>query len=139
MELNVNVKSVSGKKNKITTIPIPYSQDKMTVRELIEETVLYCVNDYNKRKENGDLLRALLPQEIEDKAAGGKISFGMIYGEKDVDLKKATNDAVQAFSDGVVAVFADERRIKKLDEVLKLTEIQNLTLIKLVMLAGGIW
>jgi len=39
MELNVNVKSVSGKKNRITTIPIFYSQDEMTVRELIEETV----------------------------------------------------------------------------------------------------
>ena len=88
MELNVNVKSVSGKKNRITTIPIFYSQDEMTVRELIEETVQFCVSDYNKRKENGELLRALLPQEIEDKATQGKISFGVIYGENDADQKK---------------------------------------------------
>lgn len=139
MELNVNVKSVSGKKNKITTIPVTYSRDEMTVRELIEETVRYCVNDYNNRKENGELLRALLPQEIEDKAAQGKISFGMVYGEKDADLKKATDDAIEAFADGVVAIFADEKRLENPDEELKLNEIQSLTFIKLVMLAGRMW
>ena len=52
MELNVNVKSVSGKKNRITTIPVIYSRDEMTVRELIEETVQFCESCYNKRKEN---------------------------------------------------------------------------------------
>lgn len=139
MELNVNVKSVSGKKNRITSIPVSYSRDEMTVRELIEETVQFCVSDYNKRKENGELLRVLLPQEIDDKAAQGKISFGMVYGEKDADLKKATNDAVEAFADGVVAIFADERRLESLDEQLKLTEIQSLTFIKLAMLAGRMW
>lgn len=139
MELNVNVKSVSGKKNRITSIPVSYSRDEMTVRELIEETVQFCVSDYNKRKENGELLHALLPQEIDDKAAQGKISFGMVYGEKDADLKKATNDAVEAFADGVVAIFADERRLESLDEQLKLNEIQSLTFIKLAMLTGRMW
>ncbi len=139
MKLNVNVKSVSGKKNRITTIPVTYSRDEMTVQELIEETVQFCVSEYNERKENGELLRALLPQEIENKAAQGKISFGVIYGEKNADLKKAMGDAVGAFSDGVVAIFADERRLESLDEELKLSEIQNLTFIKLVMLAGRMW
>ena len=139
MKLNVNVKSVSGKKNQITTISLPYSRNEMTVRELLEETVHYCVTDYNERKENHALLRALLPQEIEDKAAGGKISFGVIYGEKNADLKKATDDAIEAFSDGEVAVFADEKRLEKLDEELKLSEINSLTFIKLVMLAGRMW
>ena len=139
MELNVNVKSVSGKKNRITAIPVTYSREDMTLRELIEETVRYCVNDYNKKKENSELLRALLPQEIEDKAAQGKISFEVIYGEKDADLKKATDDAIEAFSDGAVAIFADENRLENLDEELKLNEIQSLTFIKLVMLAGRMW
>lgn len=139
MELKVNVKSVSGKKNRIITIPVTYSRNEMTVRELIEETVQYCVSDYNKRKENREFLRALLPQEIEDKSTQGKISFGVIYGEKDADLKKATNDAVGAFSDGVVAIFAGERRLESLDEELNLKEIKILTFIKLVMLAGRMW
>ncbi len=139
MELNVNVKSVSGKKNRITAIPVTYSRNEMTVRELIEETVRFCVSNYNNHKENGELLRALLPQETEDKATQGKISFGMIYGEKTADLKKAVHDAVEAFADGTAVIFADEKRLENLDEELKLNEIQNLTFIKLVMLAGRIW
>lgn len=63
----------------------------------------------------------------------------MIYGENDADLKKVADEALQAFVDGVVAIFADERRLEKLDEELKSGEIKSLTFIKLVMLAGRIW
>jgi len=139
MEMKVNVKSVSGKRNRITTVSVPYSRDNMSVRELIEETVNYCVSEYNSRMENTELLSALLPAEISDKAAQGKISFGTIYGEKGADLKKAQADALEAFSDGVVAVFADERRLEDEEEILDLTKIKSLTFIKLVMLAGRMW
>ncbi len=139
MEMKVNVKSVSGKRNRITTVSVPYSRDNMSVRELIEETVNYCVSEYNSRMENTELLSALLPAEISDKAAQGKISFGTIYGEKCADLKKAQADALEAFSDGVVAVFTDERRLEDEEEILDLTNIKSLTFIKLVMLAGRMW
>ena len=86
MEMKVNVKSVSGKRNRITTVSVPYSRDNMSVRELIKETVNYCVSEYNSRMENTELLSALLPAEIADKAAQGKISFGTIYGEKHVPI-----------------------------------------------------
>lgn len=137
--MNVNVKSVSGKKNKITAIPVSYSREVMSVKDLIEETVLFCVSSYNERRASGELLQALLPQEIQDKASQGKVSFGVVYGEKNADLKKATADALEAFSDGVVAVFADSKRLDDLNDQLNLNEIQSLTFIKLVMLAGRMW
>ena len=139
MEMKVNVKSVSGKRNRITTVSVHYSREVLSVRELIEETVIYCVNEYNSRMENTELLSALLPAEIADKAAQGKISFGTIYGENRADLKKAQADALKAFSDGVVAVFADDRRLEDEEEILDLTQITSLTFIKLVMLAGRMW
>ena len=139
MEMKVNVKSVSGKRNRITTVSVHYSREILSVRELIEETVIYCVNEYNSRMENTELMSALLPAEIADKAAQGKISFGTIYGEKHPDLKKAQADALEAFSDGVVAVFADDRRLENKEEILDLTQITSLTFIKLVMLAGRMW
>lgn len=139
MEMKVNVKSVSGKRNRITTVSVHYSREVLSVRELIEETVIYCVNEYNSRMENTELMSALLPAEIADKAAQGKISFGTIYGENHPDLQKAQADALEAFSDGVVAVFADDRRLEDEEEILDLTQITSLTFIKLVMLAGRIW
>ncbi len=139
MEMKVNVKSVSGKRNRITTVSVHYSREVLSVRELIEETVIYCVNEYNSRMENTELMSALLPAEIADKAAQGKVSFGTIYGENHPDLQKAQADALEAFSDGVVAVFADDRRLEDEEEILDLTQITSLTFIKLVMLAGRIW
>lgn len=139
MEMKVNVKSVSGKRNRITTVSVHYSREILSVRELIEETVIYCVNEYNSRMENTELMSALLPAEIADKAAQGKISFGTIYGENHPDLQKAQADALEAFSDGVVAVFADDRRLEDEEEILDLTQITSLTFIKLVMLAGRMW
>ena len=139
MEMKVNVKSVSGKRNRITTVSVHYSREVLSVRELIEETVIYCVNEYNSRMENTELLSALLPAEIADKAAQGKISFGTIYGENHPDLQKAQADALEAFSDGAVAVFADDRRLEDEEEILDLTQITSLTFIKLVMLAGRMW
>ncbi len=139
MEMKVNVKSVSGKRNRITTVSVHYSREVLSVRELIEETVIYCVNEYNSRMENTELMSALLPAEIADKAAQGKVSFGTIYGENHPDLQKAQADALEAFSDGVVAVFADDRRLEDEEEILDLTQITSLTFIKLVMLAGRMW
>ena len=139
MEMKVNVKSVSGKRNRITTVSVHYSREVLSVRELIEETVIYCVNEHNSRMENTELMSALLPAEIADKAAQGKISFGTIYGENHPDLQKAQADALEAFSDGAVAVFADDRRLEDEEEILDLTQITSLTFIKLVMLAGRMW
>ncbi len=139
MEAKINVKSVSGKKNKITTINISYTKDEISVRELIEETVQYCVEKYNERVENGEVLKALLPQEIEDMATQGKIAFETIYNDKTADVKTATFNAISSFEDGIVAIFADKLRLEKLEETIKLSEIESITFIKLVMLAGRMW
>ncbi len=139
MQMKVNVKSVSGKKHRISAVTVPYSRDTLSVRELIEETVSYCVGEYNKRLESSELLSALLPTEIEDRAAQGKVAFQTNYGETHADIEKARADAVEAFSDGVAAIFADDRRLEDPEEILDLTQIGSLTFIKLVMLAGRMW
>ena len=81
----------------------------------------------------------LTSKEIEDRAAQGKISFGVNYGNKDADVSKATADALEAFSDGIVVIFADDRRLQRPEESIDITDIHNLTFIKLTMLAGRMW
>ncbi len=137
--INVHVKSAATKKNKIKTVTLPYDDGITDVRGLIEATVAWCVKDYNERRESGELLTALSLPEIEDKASQGKISFGVNYGNKDADLSKATADALEAFSDGIVVIFADGRRLQSLDEPLEIKNIKELTFIKLTMLAGRMW
>lgn len=139
IEMSVNVKSVAGKKSKIKTMIIPYDEAISDVRGLIEATVAWCVSDYNQRRESGELLTTLSTSEIEDKAAQGKVSFGVNYGEKNADVSKATDNALEAFTDGIAVIFADGKRLEALDEAIDLTEIKSLTFVKLTMLAGRMW
>lgn len=139
VNLKVNVKSVSNKQNKIKTIEIPYDENITDVRGLLKATVAFTVNAYNERRENAELLKTLTTAQIEDKAAQGKVSFGVNYGEKNADLKKATEDALEAFSDGVVVLFADEKKLENPDDKINIKNIQSLTFIKLTMLAGRMW
>lgn len=139
VNISVNVKSVSNKQNKIKTIVIPYSEEITDIRGLLEETVRFCVDSYNTRRENSDLLKTLSAAQIEDKASQGKVSFGVNYGEKDADLSKATADALEAFSDGVVVLFVDNEKREKLDDKIEIEKIESLTFVKLTMLAGRMW
>ncbi len=139
IEMSVNVKSAGGKSNKIRTITIAYDEGISDVRGLIEATVAWCVREYNRRRESGELLTALSLSRIEDMAAQGKVSFGVNYGKNDADLSRATADALEAFTDGIAVILADGKRLERLDEAIDLTAISSLTFVKLTMLAGRMW
>lgn len=138
-EISVNVKSAATKKNKIKTVLIPYDEGITDVRGLIEATVAYCVTQYNQRMESSELLKALSTQQIENSASQGKVSFGVNYGDKKADLSKATADALEAFADGTAVIFANDKRLKALDESIDINAIKSLTFVKLTMLAGRMW
>lgn len=137
--INVSVKSAASKSNRVKTFPISYPDGITDVKGLIEATVAWCVSDYNERRGSGELLTALTPEQIEDRASQGKVSFGVNYGEKDADPAKATADALEAFTDGIAVIFADGRRLQRLDEAISLNGVKELTFVRLTMLAGRMW
>lgn len=139
ININVNVKSVSNKQNKIRTVTIPYSENITDIRGLLEATVKFCVESYNERRENSELLKTLSSAQIEDQASQGKVSFGVNYGENNADLSKATADALEAFSDGIVVLFVDDEKLESLDDKIEIEKIKSLTFIKLTMLSGRMW
>lgn len=138
-ELKINVKSVSGKKSKITTRTMLFDENITTVGRLITAAVKTTVNEYNERRESSDLITVLTPELIEDKAQSGKVSFNVNYGESSPNLKTAVNNALEAFTDGIVVIFADEHKLDSLDEAVFINKIESLTFVKLTMLAGRMW
>lgn len=85
------------------------------------------------------MLPFLAKDEIANQAESGKVGFGAIYSENKVDLTVAQETALQAFEDGMFAVFADETEIQKLDEVVNISETTVFTFIRLTFLAGSYW
>ncbi|MBQ2152274.1 MAG: hypothetical protein II440_02405 [Clostridia bacterium] len=138
-EIKINIKSVSGKKSRITTRTMLFDENINVVEELIKAAVATTVNEYNERRETSDLITVLTPGLIEDKAQTGKVSFGVNYGEKSPDLETAVNNALEAFADGIVVIFADDKKLDSLDEAIDINDIKSLTFVKLTMLAGRIW
>ena len=139
MKVAVNMKKLGKRKNSIEKVPYEIDKPPTTVRELIEGMVLACVADYNQRIESQEILKNLSLEEIEDQAVGGKIGFGVNYGEKQANAGKAVENALQCFEDGIYRIFYGERQLEGLDEPLDLVEGCEFTFVRLTMLAGRMW
>ena len=137
LEIYMNVKSIGTRKNVIDKIPFHYDKQPQTLREFLSVTVTIGVNDYIERSRQGACV--LTEENIHDMADVGKIAFGIIYGNKEPDVEEAVAVAVQAFEDGLYRVFVNGEEAEQLDERLALQDGDEVSLIRLTMLAGRIW
>lgn len=140
MEIIVNIKHMGKRKKSVELRTYRLLTTPSTVRELILAVVEAGVREYNERLEEqgaGELIKCLTKQEIEDKAESGKISLGVLYGEKKTDLKQAQDNAIQCFEDGIYRIFQDEKPLERLDDVIGQKGI--FTFVRLTMLSGRMW
>lgn len=108
-----------GKKNRDSIAPVAYEleQRPSTVRELITELTKKGVEAYNAREDKGQIVSHLTKQEIEAKAETGKIAFGLRGGNA-ADPDAAVKNALECFEDGIFRIFADDRELTMLEEVI---------------------
>ncbi len=137
MTLYMNMKQLGKRKDTVHKVPFEYANAPGTLRELITETVKICVAQYISRMERGD--EVLTNEEIDDMAAIGKIAFGIVYGEKKPDVNEAVETAVQGFEDGLFRVFRGLDELTDLDREEQFNEGDEITFIRLTMLAGRMW
>lgn len=142
MDIRVNVKHMGRRKKSVEPVVCRLFTAPSTVRELILAVVEAGVRDYNDKLKDGDLqevLRCLTRQEIEDKAETGKVAFGVLYGEKEADLKQACDNAIQCFEDGIYRIFLDDRPLLDLEEDIGGETDGMFTFVRLTMLSGRMW
>lgn len=147
MELKVQMKQAGRRENKITTAKLLIKGNPSTIRELLESMVKathamhYAKVGLSDAFEKGDLSQAFIlnEEDIENKAVSGKIDFGFLKNEKMISEEEAVNNALQAFEDGLAAVFIDGNRYENLDDTILLTGEETITFVKLVMLTGRMW
>lgn len=124
-----------GRKEQLAPEAISLLRRPDTLRELIEALVRQQVEDYNARKDRGQLLGWLTKEEIEEKAQEGRISFGLQNG-RDGDAGQAVANAIQCFEDGIYRVFAGKRELTELDGEIPWEPDTVFSIIRLTMLAG---
>lgn len=144
----VNQKSI-GKNKRIKTVPLEYKDVPKNVYDLIEKTVKIMVDDFYRRAKSKE--SPLSEEQINDLAEIGRVSFGIIYNDKMPDLKEATDTAVLAYRDGLVAIFINDELVEVSSEqptpteeelkkcTIELHENDTISFVRLTMLAGRMW
>lgn len=141
MDLIINAKQAGRKhalieKQKIVIDDLPESP---SLRVLLNAVVKQQVTAYNDKPLEKNLLPFLSNEQIDSQTNTGKVGFGAIYNENKADLAKAQDVALQAYEDGLFAVFADEEELQGLDRTFVLKPETVVTFIRLTFLAGSYW
>ncbi|NWO18773.1 hypothetical protein [Leptotrichia sp. oral taxon 223] len=139
MKVYVNVKQIGKKKNKIDRKEYKISGEIKTVKELLREFVTINVKKFNEGLIEEDVVPYLTDEKISDLSDAGKISFGVDYNGQKQDLEKAIENALQSYEDGIYRVFVNDEELGKINDKATLKENDELTFVRLTMLAGRMW
>ena len=63
----------------------------------------------------------------------------MDYNEQKQDLEKAIENALQSYEDGIYRVFVNDEEMGEIESEIELKEKDELTFVRLTMLAGRMW
>lgn len=161
MIININMKQIGKKRQKISTIPLEYKEEISTIGELITETVHILVQQYMEKLKNSKTgepisqTSSYSSEQFADLLEIGKISFGMLYNDNVPDEQNAIETALTAFEDGLVRIFINNEEIGAEDtnlqnvnlhqpvlrqtEPISLKEGDTITFIRMTFLAGRMY
>lgn len=140
--VTIQVKQPGKTQLLLPQIAIPFPHDlpraggQKTVRDLLAFLVQQQVRDFNERQTAVTLFQVLSMEAINAGARRGKIDSGERAPQFASD-EQAVDTALQAFVDGLFFLFVDGRQYENLDDAVYLLPDSDITLIRLVALAGG--
>ena len=135
----MNIKQIGKRKNRIDKKEYEIKGKIETVKDLLIEFVTINVKEFNEGLTENDVVPYLTDEKINDLSDAGKISFGVDYNGKEQDLEKAVENALQSYEDGIYRVFVNNEEIGKINDKMDLQENDELTFVRLTMLAGRMW
>ena len=138
MTVFLKIKALSKRKPLIERAAFVIDKPVATSNELVEYIVRRNVDDYNKKAVDAPLFQYLTSDELEDKAASGKIGFNDRKNEKAQDAGKAVENALSCFDDGIFKLFINDDEAG-FNAGINLKENDEITFIRLTMLAGRLW
>lgn len=145
MQIYIQVKQLGKRRPSVAPQIFTLSDNISTVRDLLQDIVTRQVNQFNQRSSsdideaNPHLLNYLSSEQIQHQSSSGKITFNLDYRQQHQDINSAIENVFLAFTDGLFRIFLNDNELSKLDDTITLHKDDQLTFIRLVMLAGRIW
>lgn len=144
MEIKVTVKQL-GRKHPVLLeqkIEIAYEDSIITLENLLKLIVQQQVGEFNAQSfelEDEDSVKIPTDNYLNILTDTGKVGFGSIYNLKKADVQKAQDNVIQAFEDGMFAVFYKDEQLENLIQSIDLSLQHPFTFIRLTFLAGSYW
>jgi hypothetical protein len=139
VNIYIKLKSIGKRKPVLINTPYNLPNDISSLRQLIQEIVRQEVETYNSRGLENMLIPFLTETEIAEQSVVGKVGFGRLYSEKQADIDKAIETALQGFEDGLFKVLINNNEAIELDSPLEIFENDTLTFVRLTFLTGRLW
>lgn len=139
MKVYVKLKTAGKRKPVLDKVSYEIPDGISNLEELLSAFVRIEVEKYNRKGTDIQLIPFLTAEEISEQASVGKVGFGRIYSEKKADEKKAFQNAIQCYKDGLVRVFLNDGELTDLKEPVRVKEEDCITFIRLTFLAGRLW
>lgn len=107
-----------------------------SLRALITAIVTSEVHSFNEKIENPAMISFLTPDQLEEEAQEGKVSFGERYATNKVIQSEAIENALLSFADGMFAVFINDEEIRALDQAITVNDESEIVFLRMTFLTG---
>ena len=138
MNVYLKVKALSKRKPFIDRIPFEILEEITTAKMLVEYIVRRNAQEYNNKPIDASILPYLTDDGLEAGAKIGKIGFGDRKNENVQDADKAVSNALMCFEDGIFRLFINDEEAG-IDDAITIKDGDEVTFIRLTMLAGRRW
>ena len=138
MTVYLKIKAFSKRKPLIERVPFDIDSPVCTSNELVTLVVRRNVDAYNKKAVDALLFPYLTDDALLNGNVSGKIGFNDRKNENPQDAGKAVENALTCFGDGIFRLFINDAEAG-FDEPVQLTDGDEITFIRLTMLAGRMW
>jgi hypothetical protein len=132
MLLTIRDESASGKV--LNDLTLDLLDETITVRELIRSRVYQEVQDYNRKRQQGDgEFRGLVTPDDAERTLNGV----RLRTPRDIDWKAQFEKACESFQRNGFFILVDDRQLESLDEMITLKHTSTVSFVKLMPLVGG--
>ncbi len=140
MEITIAIKSLAKKRLTSQKIDLPNLANSLSLAEFLTQLVSQQVQAFNQRISQTDNQPLPLNDDyLSILTNTGKVAFGEKYNNQQADESQAIETALQAYQDGLYAVFIDDEQIEGLDTNIDISEDNIISFVRLTFLTGSFW
>ena len=136
MSVTLTIRDETASGDIVHELPLEFTSERITVRELIRERVYQEVQDFNRRRDEMTFKGLIQPTDTE-RILNGKSPEYRLKKHRDIDWKEQFEKAKDAFTRNGFFVLIDDKQAESLDQEFVIGRGTQVSFVKLTPLVGG--